>query len=437
MCNLDSLHGLPYNINGQTYRVFDLITDFAISVIKGNKLLVDIPTSAKSQVIDTIIKHDEGTKVIFKASKLDTEITEATIGDEQTATIQMVILPNNIVIIGDSAFEKCNNLREVLLSDSLESIGKQAFKDCYYIANITIPNNVTSIGNSAFDGCSGLTEIVIPDRVTSIGNQAFLDCTGLTDVTIGAGVVDLGSRVFGGCISLSNIIVAPDNLSYKSIDGNLYNNTENTLIQYAIGKTDEEFMIADNVVTVGSHAFRDCTNLCKVIIPNGCEISNYAFSYCSNLSEVLIKGDIKKINSHAFAYCTNLTKIIFPGDIEELGASLFRGCSNLEHVDLGNITYNSIPNSTFTDCTSLQSVVISDYVATISGSAFAHCNALTTIYYKGTETDWNNILINSGNVALNDATLYYYSEAEPAKDDIGRYWHYNEAGEIEIWTAAE
>ncbi|UWP26391.1 leucine-rich repeat domain-containing protein [[Eubacterium] siraeum] len=39
---------------------------------------------------------------------------------------------------------------------------------CTSLTSITIPNNVTIIGSSAFEGCTSLTSITIPDEVTDI-----------------------------------------------------------------------------------------------------------------------------------------------------------------------------------------------------------------------------------------------------------------------------
>jgi len=69
--------------------------------------------------------------------------------------------------------------------------------------------------------------------------------------------------------------------------------------------------------------------------------------------------------------------------------------------------------------------------------AFSDCISLTSVYYKGTETQWNSIFIYSSNNPLTSATRYYYSESEPSLTDDGtaydgNYWHYVN-GEIVVW----
>lgn len=73
------------------------------------------------------------------------------------------VIPNDIVSIGDSAFEYCR-----------ERTG-----------DLIIPNTVISIGYYAFDGCSNLGgKLIIGNSVNSIGAGAFDYCVNITDITI-------------------------------------------------------------------------------------------------------------------------------------------------------------------------------------------------------------------------------------------------------------
>ena len=71
----------------------------------------------------------------------------------------------------------------------------------------------------------------------------------------------------------------------------------------------------------------------------------------------------------------------------------------------------------------IRSVVIGHNVKEIRNQAFYENNRLTTVFYKGTEDEWNDIQINtSGNNMLLAAKRYYYSEEEPTES--GNFWHY-------------
>jgi hypothetical protein len=76
-------------------------------------------------------------------------------------------------------------------------------------------------------------------------------------------------------------------------------------------------------------------------------------------------------------------------------------------------------------------VTIPDSVTSIGYEAFYYCSSLTEVYYNGSAAEWNSISIGSYNDYLENATLYYYSEARPAEE--GNYWHWGENGEVVIW----
>ena len=76
-----------------------------------------------------------------------------------------------------------------------------------------------------------------------------------------------------------------------------------------------------------------------------------------------------------------------------------------------------IGSSAFCDCAALTSITIPGAVTTIGASAFYGCNALTDVYYAGSQTDWEQISIDSstapsgesGNAPLTNAARHYNS----------------------------
>ena len=91
-----------------------------------------------------------------------------------------------------------------------------------------------------------------------------------------------------------------------------------------------------------------------------------------------------------------------------------------------------IADYAFVGC-ALTNVVLPESLTTIGTNTFSSCLNLTSVYYKGTMTQWTEITTNSNN-GLSLATVYYYVEKEqdvPADD--GNYWHYDQENNPIAW----
>lgn len=109
---------------------------------------------------------------------------------------------------------------------------------------------------------------------------------------------------------------------------------------------------------------------------------------------------------------------------------MFYDCTSLESITIPN-NVTSIGNDTFGWCTSLKSIIIPDSVTSIGEWAFYCCWSLENVYYGGTADQWSSVGIESNNICLTSATLYYYSQTEPTES--GNYWHYVD-GVPTVWT---
>ena len=312
-----------------------------------------------------------------------------------------------ITSIGDSAFYNCKSLTSVVIGDSVTSIGEGAFEYCYRLTSIVIPDSVTSIGDYAFYECSSLTSVVIGDSVKDIGYHVFGYCESLTSIVLPDSVKSIGSGALYECSSLTSIEVSEENEAYKSIDGNLYSKDGKTLVQYAIGKTDKEFVIPNSVTSIGDFAFEGCSSLTSVVIGYSVtSIGESAFQRCHSLTSIVIGDSVTSIGDFAFEGCSSLTSVVIGDSVTSIGDFAFYSCSSLTSIVIGD-GVTSIGANAFYRCSGLTSVEIGDSVKGIGHGAFAHCSSLTSVYYKGTASEWAEISISPGNEYLTSATIYY------------------------------
>jgi len=290
---------------------------------------------------------------------------------------------------------------------TVTSIGEEAFEGCSGLTSVTIPNSVTSIGNYAFRGCSGLTSINIPNSVTSIGERTFSSCSGLTSVAIGDGLTSIDSSAFEYCSGLTSVTINSNAILSKS-----YPSDNN--IQNIFGSQVKEYIIGDEVTSIGSSAFSGCSALTSVTIGDGVtSIGSSAFSGCSALTSVTIGDGVTSIGSSAFSGCSALTSVTIGDSVTSIGSYAFNGCSGLTSVTIPE-SVTSIGQNAFSGCSGLKSVTIGDGVTSIGTYAFSGCFGLTSVTIPNSVTSIGSYAFNgcSGltSVAIGDGVT-----------SIGRY----------------
>ena len=157
-----------------------------------------------------------------------------------------------------------------------------------------------------------------------------------------------------------------------------------------------------NVTSIGYNAFKDCTNIESVTIPNSVtNIEQNAFENCYNLTSVTLSNSLTSIENFTFSNCTLLTSITIPNSVTTIGYGAFCSCTSLQSVTIPNsvaqiesrafencygLTSITLPNSlisiadeTFKGCTGLTSITIPSSVMTIDNSAFYNCSNLTSV----------------------------------------------------------
>ena len=296
------------------------------------------------------------------------------------------------------------------------------FEGCGRLTSVNIPNGVTKIGEYAFRECA-FEEIAIPNSVKEIGKGAFNFCEYLKSVTIPESVTSLGSSAFINCSSLEEINVDANNADYCSINGVLFNKEKTSILKFP-SNWSKAFTYPNTVTSIGDHAFYSCANLISYNVPNNIvSIGETAFSNCKFLESINIPNGVNSIGMFCFSQDIALKKIIIPGSVSTLDQGTFSDCYSLTSVTLEEgVTY--IGHTPFMWCMSLKSIVIPHSVTKLGLQALYE-GFFNNIYYKGTQTEWNNIESLSEEPYIynkSETTLSFYSETQPT--GAGSYWHY-------------
>ena len=140
--------------------------------------------------------------------------------------------------------------------------------------------------------------------------------------------------------------------------------------------------ITRKVTCILGSAFRSCSNLTSVTIPNSVtSIGSSAFGVCSGLTSVTIPNSVTSIGDGAFECCSGLTSVTIPNGVTSIERYAFFGCSSLTSVTIPN-SVTSIGWRAFSGCKGLTSVTIGNSVTSIEREAFWNCPGLKKVIVK-------------------------------------------------------
>ena len=308
--------------------------------------------------------------------------------------LKSFVLPDSVSIIGEGAFYRCSALEDVDLGSGVTKIGLMAFDETkiwadsptnevyldgwllglldYKVSYVNIAEGTYGIASYALYGTPDVSSFMIADSVKIIGDYAFAECT-MSSVVIGAGVEIIGVGAFENSSNLSSIYLG----SFDPDFGTIRFSSLRTIENYAFRNCTSlgEIVIPDTVSYIGSHAFRgsgiyeDDTN--GVVYAD-----KWIVDYTDSLNgAVNVPDGTVGIANYAFYQCLTITSISIPNSVKTIGRAAFYQCSKLKTVELPE-TLEVIEDYTFYRCDRLQGITLPPMLRSIGRSAFYRCGSV-------------------------------------------------------------
>lgn len=173
-------------------------------------------------------------------------------------------------------------------------------------------------------------------------------------------------------------------VKYKIRDGHIevtgYDNSEIELTlkgKVDLYSTIEIDNVSYNVREIENGAFRECSSLKEINIPNSINVIGQRASFlCEFLEKVNLPNSINVINSETFSRCSSLAHIDIPEGVKEIRWYAFSGCSSLVHIDIPEGVKN-IDFAAFANCENLGAISLPSTLESFN-------------YYKGYSDDFES-----------------------------------------------
>ena len=323
-----------------------------------------------------------------------------------------LVIPDSVEMIDNYGFANCTGLKTVSFGKGVRAIMEDAFENCPNITSVKFVKGcsaktlavslfegkkklvsvdlgtLSAVSMSMFENCTALTSVVIPAQTETVGYEAFKGCTSLKSVKFGAGLKKVDFGAFWGCTSLKT----------AAFNGN-------------------------SSVEVGERAFCDCSALSNLKLNGVRSIDNLAFCGCSSLKNVVIPDSTEVINA-AFHSCTSLQTFTIGKGVSTIHVDTFFDCPSIETFTVtdSNEHFSSVDGVLFSKdgktlifypagnkrteytlvhgiktleehafrgAVNLKNITMDVSVKQVKGlNVFNNCK-FTTVYYGGTEEQWN------------------------------------------------
>ncbi|MBQ7522487.1 MAG: leucine-rich repeat domain-containing protein [Clostridia bacterium] len=171
-------------------------------------------------------------------------VSDGELADAQTINIPYSIRGLTVIQIGQSALMDNTTVENVNLTEKILQISDNAMYGMKALKSMVLPENLTILGKSAFSHCSSLKTVTFDtEKLLQIQDFTFYGCTQLNDVVLPDSVFEIGEYAFAQCMSLDNIYIPPtvsiiaDTAFYSTKNGfTIYGYKGSYAYRYALNK---------------------------------------------------------------------------------------------------------------------------------------------------------------------------------------------------------
>ena len=327
----------------------------------------------------------------------------------KNSNVTKIKIPKNLVNLEPGCFSGCQHLQSIEVDVQNPNLRMEDTILVDIVNNRPIailggelPEGITRIDAGLITGSA--ESVTIPASVTYIAPDAFNDFKGNI-------IIDEDNETYwsyGNIIFLKaddSVWTFGTNVTWPSTLTTIPNNAfENHIVynsKYYARPDIETAVIENGVTTIGDYAFKECTELTSVDIPNSitnigrdafyfkddisenldkinitsieswCNIEFYNDSsnplYCGGslylngqkITNLVIPNTITKINEYTFCGYKQLTNVTIPDSVIEIDYYAFNNCKNLTSISVGS-GLNEVHIWAFNGCSNVQTVTVSN-----------------------------------------------------------------------------
>ena len=256
--------------------------------------------------------------------------------------------------------------------------------------------NVTPASPGAFT-----TDFALADDYAKYFTTAYGEGYGV--VSVGNALSVDGITATGACGDAVNYTLTSSGILVISGTGPMTTYTSENTPWYSNRTSIKKVIVRSGVTTISDFAFDGCSNLTQISLPDGLTAMGVASLRNTGLTQIDIPSTVTVISGCTFTGCTGITQITLPSGLTSINTNLLKGTGVTDVVVPNKVT--TILGNAFNNCTALKTVTLPATLKTVRADAFSGCTGLQTVYYAGTQDQWNALTIESGNEALTNANV--------------------------------